>query len=336
MKCDKTVFDNISTILLTMGNHPPSMEAGSDAYVRLNRTSTKSSITPKSLLRRSESAWLALLSSPQLTDQIRKTLLRQCTKSILPWMTRPETLMDFLTDSYNVGGSTSLLALSGLFALISAKNLDYPSFYPKLYSLLDADLLHSKHRSRFLRLLNTFLDSSHLPSTLVASFIKRLSRLSLFAPPAAIVAVIPYIYNLLRSHPTCTYMIHRPAYPPYTASTDNLGLDPFDMNEPDPQQTHAIDSSLWELETLQSHFHPNVASLARIISGQFTKQQYNLEDFLDHGYASMVNSELTSEAKKAPVVEYKIPKRILRRAPTGLMASEEVGELSLLQSLWAF
>lgn len=52
---------------------------------------------------------------------------------------------------------------------------------------------------------------SHLPSILVASFIKRLARLSLSAPPAAIVMIIPFIYNLLKLHPGCMVLIHRVA-----------------------------------------------------------------------------------------------------------------------------
>ena len=60
--------------------------------------------------------------------------------------------------------------------------------------------------------------------------------------------------------------------------------DPFNMEEQDPMETDAIESSLWEIETLQFHYHPNVATLAKIISEQFTKQSYNLEDFLDHSY----------------------------------------------------
>jgi U3 small nucleolar RNA-associated protein 19 len=59
------------------------------------------------------------------------------------------------------------------------------------------------------------------------------------------------------------------------------------MLEPDPMRTRALESSLWEIETLQSHYHPNVATLAKIISEQFTKQQYNLEDFLDHSYGTV-------------------------------------------------
>jgi len=223
--------------------------------------------------------------------------------------------MDFLTDSYNAGGASSLLALSGLFYLITEKNLDYPAFYTKLYSLLDDALLHSKHRSRFFRLLNTFMSSTHLPAALVASFIKRLSRLALHAPPGAIVVVVPWVYNVLKKHPTCTFMIHRvPAahYSPATLKTlEEQGMDdPFDMTVADPNETGAIDSSLWELKSLDSHYHPNVATLAKIIQEQFTKHRYELEDFLDHTYDGLIGGELERELKKAPVVEFEIPRRI--------------------------
>jgi len=238
--------------------------------------------------KQGQRAWLSLLGSGLQKDQ-RKEVLQHLTHHVVPWFQNVELLMDFLTDSYNVGGATSLLSLSGLYYLISEKNLDYPDFFKKLYSLLDADLLYSKHRSRFFRLLNTFMSSTHLPAALVASFIKRLSRLALDAPPAAIVAIVPWIYNLLKSHPTCTFMIHR--VPRTTEELETLeeeGMDdPFDMDEADPTETGAIDSCLWELVTLQSHYHPNVASLAKIISEQFTKASYNLEDFLDHLYSSV-------------------------------------------------
>lgn len=231
--------------------------------------------------------------------------------TIAPWFLRPELLMDFLTDSYNAGGSTALLALSGLFYLIQERNLDYPHFYTKLYSLLDSELLHSKHRSRFFRLLDTFLASTHLPATLVASFIKRLARLALNAPPSAIVAIVPFAYNLLKSHPTCTFMLHRDIG--NNDKKSGMMKDPFQPSEIDPTLTNAIDSSLWEIESLQSHYHPNVAAIARIISEQFTKQSYNMEDFLDYSYQGMLMAELGTEEKvfrKPPVVEFQIPKRI--------------------------
>ena len=36
--------------------------------------------------------------------------------------------------------------------------------------------------------------------------------------------------------------------------------DPFDNTEEDPAKSHAIDSSLWEIESLQSHILPQVSS----------------------------------------------------------------------------
>ncbi|KAI9794312.1 MAG: hypothetical protein M1833_000403 [Piccolia ochrophora] len=262
--------------------------------------------------KRAQGAWLSLLRF-DLTKEQRKTILGLVSHRMAPWFTKMELLMDFLTDSYNQGGSTSLLALSGLFYLMQEKNLDYPEFYTKLYSLLDSNLLHSQHRSRFFRLLETFLGSTHLPAALVASFMKKLARLSLQSPPAGIVLVTPFIYNLLKKHPLCTFMIHREVRGKDAAEKlRREGMDdPFDEQTGDPMRTNAIESSLWEIEMLQSHYHPNVATLARIISEQFTKQSYNLEDFLDHSYGSMLTAELSKPVKKMPVVEYEIPKRIL-------------------------
>ncbi|KAL8842731.1 MAG: hypothetical protein Q9170_000387 [Blastenia crenularia] len=263
--------------------------------------------------KQAQDLWLNILKS-DLTKAQRKVMLNMMANQIAPWFTRPELLMDFLTDSFNAGGSISLAALSGLFHLMQERNLDYPQFYSKLYSLLTSDILHSKRRSHFFRLLNTFMSSTHLPAALVASFIKRLSRLTIFAPPSGIVAVIPWIYNLLKDHPSCTCMIHRKSV--YVDTDVGGGMDdPYDMEESDPMETNAIESSLWEIQTLQAHYHPNVATIAKIISEQFTKQAYNLEDFLDHSYSSMLIAELSKEIKKPPVIEYEIPKKIFFQNP---------------------
>lgn len=244
--------------------------------------------------------------------------------------------MDFFTDNLNDPDlSLAIPSLTGLFTLITTRNLDYPQFYPRLYNLLTPSLLHSKHRSRFLRHLDIFLNpTNHIPAATIASFIKRLSRLALFAPPAAIIAIIPFVYNFLKSYPTCTFMLHRHPFPPYTKSTDNLGVDPFNPSEQDPSQTHAIDSSLWELHTLQDHYNPTVSQICRIISEQFTKQQYNLEDFLDHGYGTLLESELKKDGKREPVVEWRIPGKIFEKEMTEKEGGEEEGDVLL--DNWTF
>ena len=182
--------------------------------------------------------------------------------------------------------------------------------------MMDDHVLHSTHRSRFFRMLNQYLDSSHLPAALVASFIKRLARLALHGPPAAIVVTVPWTYNLLKMHPQCTFLLHRE--PSCHEERQLLGLeglhDSFDEREADPMETGAIETCLWELEELTNHYHPNVASLCKIISQEFRKQSYNLEDFLDHSYNTLVAGDLGKTVKKAPVVEYQIPKQPLTNA----------------------
>lgn len=236
-------LDNCVYLLSQLGTPPPANHKFETFYTDISKISQKHKApfsSVNSYRQRVQSAWLATLSN-EPERPLRKRLLQMMIHEIAPWFLKPELLMDFLTDSFNEDGSIPLLALSGLFYLIQNKNLDYPQFYPKLYSLLDADLLHSKHRSRFFRLLDTFLSSTHLPATLVASFIKRLSRLALNAPPAAIVAIVPWIYNLLKTHPTCTFMIHRAIRDEaLKAEIEAEGMDdPFDPLEPDPTAVEA-------------------------------------------------------------------------------------------------
>ncbi|KAL0938713.1 ribosome biogenesis protein [Colletotrichum truncatum] len=323
------LFDDAFELLSNIGNLPTELEK---YYVEKPKKKSHNLNSLNQHKKQGQDAWLAVLKLASTKEQ-RKRVLDIMSNEIAPWFIRPELLADFLTDSYDAGGSISLLALSGVFYLIKERNLDYPSFYTKLYSLLDRDILHSKHRSRFFRLMDTFLASTHLPAVLVASFIKRLARLSLNAPPSAIVYIVPWMYNILKRHPLCTFMIHRQTRDPdVKALMEKQGLDdPFLENETDPMETRAIESCLWEIVQLQSHYHPNVATIAKIMSEQFTKQSYNIEDFLDHSYGSLLEAEMTKQVRKPPVIEFQIPKRVF------LPNDPESGvQDNLLTKLWSF
>ena len=74
-------------------------------------------------------------------------------------------------------------------------------------------------------------------------------------------------------------MIHRPA--------DTTLRDPFVLDEKNPNNTRAIDSSLWEIASHRSHYHPIVATMSQIFEEKFTKPEYNLGDFLDHTYTTV-------------------------------------------------
>ncbi|KAL5596940.1 hypothetical protein BROUX41_006385 [Berkeleyomyces rouxiae] len=329
---ERQFFDAAFELLSGIDGVPDSNNELEDFYVEKPKAKSHALFSIIQHKRQAQDAWLAIMAHGSTKDR-RKKILNALVETIAPWFLKPELLADFLTDCYDMGGATSLLALSGVFYLIEHRNLDYPSFYTKLYSLLDRDIMHSKHRSKFLRLMNTFLSSSHLPAALVASFIKRFSRLALSAPPSAVVFVVPWVYNMFRAHPLCTFLLHREIRDAELKKMieDEGFKDPFNPDEKDPMETGAIDSCLWELVQLQSHYHPNVATITKIISEQFTKQAYNLEDFLDHSYSSLLEAEMGKDIKKPPVVEFQIPKRIFlpQDADSGMADS-------LAVKLWEF
>lgn len=90
--------------------------------------------------------------------------------------------------------------------------------------------------------------------------------------------------------------------------------DSFDILERDPMKTNAMNSSLWELETLMSHYHPNIATLAKIFGEPFRKHSYNLEDFLDWSYQTLLDSEKTRKYKGMAALEFETYDKIFGKS----------------------
>ncbi|MGH0140743.1 UNVERIFIED_CONTAM: hypothetical protein FKN15_072254 [Acipenser sinensis] len=241
-----------------------------------------------------ERMWLGFLKH-KLPSSMYKKVLVILHDSILPHMSKPTLMIDFLTAAYDIGGAISLLALNGLFVLIHQHNLDYPDFYKKLYSLLEPSIFHVKYRARFFHLADLFLSSSHLPVYLVAAFAKRLSRLALTAPPQALLMVIPFICNLIRRHPSCRVLIHRPS------AAEDPSEDPYIMEEEDPAKCCALESSLWELQSLQKHYHPNVAKAASVVNKPLCQQEVDINQLLEVSAFEIFEKELKNKAKTIPL-----------------------------------
>ncbi|XP_075424734.1 nucleolar complex protein 4 homolog isoform X2 [Ascaphus truei] len=241
-----------------------------------------------------ERVWMSFLKH-KLALSLYKKVLLILHESILPHMSKPSLMIDFLTAAYDVGGAISLLALNGLFVLIHQHNLEYPDFYTKLYSLLDPSVFHIKYRARFFHLANLFLSSTHLPVYLVAAFAKRLARLSLTAPPQVLLMIIPFICNLIRRHPACRPLIHRP-----TAPLD-LEADPYIMEETDPAKSRALESSLWELEALQKHYHADVVRAANVVSRSLSEQESDISEFLEMSSYELFDKEVKKKFKSVPL-----------------------------------
>ncbi|WVO22848.1 uncharacterized protein IAS62_004191 [Cryptococcus decagattii] len=298
------------------------------------------------------SLWESILSSVPLDEVWTRRILvgLHGEQGILAHFKKERRLRiaDWLGSLVDAGGAMAMLAMNGLFVLMTEYNFEYPNFYTRLYSLLTPLLLHTKYRARFFRLLTIFLSSSLMPSTIIASFIKRLSLLCLTAPPQCIVMVLPFIYNLFKKHPGCMVLLQRKSsedpllavssFTPTTTTVNPKDVDPFDPEEKDPLKTKALESSLWEIAALQHHYLSSVSTLAKVFGEPFTKAEYNMEDFLDHSYNTLFETEANRRIKNAPALSIDIEaaggKDIVAFPPA--MKDEGDGENGDLVQLWAF
>ena len=209
----------------------------------------------------------------------------------------------------------SLLALDGLFYLMTQHRLEYPQFYSQLYAILKPSLFYVKYRARFFALLQKcLLRNEMLPAHLVAAFLKRLLQCALQAPPPGALFILALSSNLLRKHEECAALIHRTSSGSGKASNDgedndgnevsnknNDGRmeDAYDPNTDDPVECRALESSLWELHALEKHYHPAVATLAKSIGREDPKSpMLQLDEMAQHSYASLIEQERKRQAKK--------------------------------------
>ncbi|KAJ8511979.1 hypothetical protein OPV22_002413 [Ensete ventricosum] len=276
-------------------------------------------------------AWISFLKLPLPVD-VYKEVLASLHQTIIPYLANPSILCDFLTRSYDFGGVVSVMALSGLFILMTHHGLEYPKFYEKLYALLTPAVFMAKHRAGFFQLLDTCLRSSYLPAYLAATFAKKLSRLALSVPPSGALIIIAVIHNLLRRHPAINFLVHQPIGDENDRGTsveDNrsgedvresenghiilstkLGTDPFDIQECDPAKSNAMRSSLWEIETLQHHYSPAVsrfvASLENDLTVRAKTSEVTVADFSSGSYATVFREEVRRRIKQVPVAFYKV------------------------------
>ena len=266
-------------------------------------------------------AWMAYLRLDLPDDVYRKTLSR-LHDLVIPNLTVPLLLSDFLTHSLDRGGLDGMLALNGIFILVTQHGLEYPKFFERLYCLLTIDSFLSRHRLRFFQLADIFLASPMVPAYTAAAFAKRFARLALAAPPAGALVSIVFIHNLLRRHPACLQLIHRALPSGYIATAEQetalkekaavwRGEDVYDPDESDPAKARALESSLWELSALRSHSDPNVSGYCSIFDKDLSDRKRTAEvdigDVLTASYASLFKREVERRLKQVPAAFYAEP-----------------------------
>ena len=264
-------------------------------------------------------AWLAVLRLPWLPVSCLKQALLFLPQHVLPVVHQPLVFTDFFMQAYSTNATTTttttqdkevddddsqtittnsmipILALDGLFYLMTQHGLEYPSYYSQLYQLIRPTLFTVKYRNRFFQLLDKSISRNDLlPAYVVAAMGKRLLRSALSsAPPAGILVALAMVSNWFRKHPETQCLLHR---------TDSSLDDAYNATTDDPAKANALQSSLWELSALSTHYYPAVATMAASLgtAEELALPLHNVDDFLDLSYKSLIEQERKQKRKQQP------------------------------------
>lgn len=161
------------------------------------------------------------------------------------------------------------------------------TIFDEVYAEVNLELLSKTYRFRFFYFLDCLLSSTNVPSYVVASFIKRLSRLTLSVKPRTLYVMIKLIGNLFMRHPILYFLrdrvddVARELELKSSTCTLNdwIGLDPFDMNENmNLKVTKAMDSYIWEIMPLRFHENKKIKETvaAFLASSQSMEMEFDL------------------------------------------------------------
>ncbi|KAK1577028.1 hypothetical protein Q3G72_018555 [Acer saccharum] len=238
-------------------------------------------------------AWIAFLRLPLPID-IYKEVLVIMHKAVVPFLSNPLMLCDFLTRSYDIGGVVSVMALSSLFILMTQHGLEYPNFYEKLYALLVPSIFMAKHRAKFLQLLDSCLKSPLLQAYLAAAFAKKLTRLSLLVPPSGA------LHNTIEKMKLSL-----------SVREDGYGTE----EDGSKAEKEIVDTTVESEETVTNkssrkpgidHFNNeeiNPVKSNAMIRAKTT--EINIKDFSSGSYATIFGEEIRRRVKQVPLAFYK-------------------------------
>lgn len=246
---------------------------------------------------------------------------------ILPNISNPLNVADYLFTCFKSGGLVAVLALQGIFLLMLDHGLEYTQFYDQLYSLLTPDAFSSRHRNQLFQLVELCMKSLRVPGYIAAAFIKKVARISLASPAPTLYFALPFLRKLLQLHPNCLCLIHRTTSTPSGSSenTEDMmtesqrsmseklvaklfdGEDPFQGDATSPLASQAISSTLWELTLLQRHFLPAVPLMVSAFS---SPAEDTAPLRFDKTYGRLFTAEVTKEinTSRVPPLDYQAPR----------------------------
>ncbi|KAF4734434.1 Nucleolar complex protein 4 [Perkinsus olseni] len=275
-----------------------------------------------SLRKAFQEAWLAFLRL-DLSSDLMRLVLRHLPSNVLPFLPSPQYLGDFYLKAFDgsdtaEGTTNSVLALSGLFYLLTQANIGDPSyidnslsaFYSRLYALLTPVTLVLPYRHRFLRLLLLALKSPMLPGSSVAAFAKRLLRCAMLVRSHSVVMwLVTAAYTIMQRSPaSCRGLVHdqgEGSRKEVEGADARLEEDPW---KPEMSLDEAVKvmplTSLWELQCLLRHHSPSVYRLAQLFRTNMfaeTAKRVSSDDMLVVTDKELFDREVNYQCKRGRV-----------------------------------
>ncbi|XP_037547232.1 nucleolar complex protein 3 homolog [Nematolebias whitei] len=168
-------------------------------------------------------------------------------------------VLQTLIQSGDLPNRESLHCIQTVFTILSgqgdALNIDPLTFYSQLYKILlrldsgaDDDIII------VLRCLDAMLTRrrKHVTPQRAMAFIKRLSTLSVHVLPNASVGILAANRATMHSFPKCDFLLDN--------EVQGSGFYLPELDE--PEHCNAQNTALWEMHTLQRHYHPVVQRFA--------------------------------------------------------------------------
>ncbi|GMR42932.1 hypothetical protein PMAYCL1PPCAC_13127, partial [Pristionchus mayeri] len=231
----------------------PLFESASQSQARKFTKENKGKMLSKAL-----EEYVLALTKQKLPTVVQLSLMSWLSGAPMQHLPRPQLTAQFFFSNFSKGSTHAIFALEGLFQLVVKHNFEHPTLFEEVYALTTPSSFHLNHKKKFLDLLDMLLSSTHLSTYIVAAFVKKLSRCLLYVPFDIQEPVMGLIRNAITRHPTASFLMHR-------EQPDSVERDPFDEEERDLKKSGAMESSLWEVKTLQTHFLYPVAKRARFI-----------------------------------------------------------------------
>ena len=75
------------------------------------------------------------------------------------------------------------------------------------------------------------------------------------------------------------------------SSCDEKISDPYNFDEPDFAKCNAINSSLWELKTLEQHYDADIQEAVKVFHQPLGKEEKDISQYVDSTYAELFEKE---------------------------------------------